>query len=177
MIHDGSEEVLAEFAKFGEMAGQVGMSKTKGGFRFIAGDTKSGQQFKKGTKDTGTAARFFYCAKASKRDRDEGCEEFKESVASNALARASQLNGQEKTCISNSRLPRRNHHPTVKPTALMRYLVRLVTPPGGTVLDCFAGSGSTGKAAALEGFKFVGIEREAEYVAIANARINAAVCN
>jgi len=65
-----------------------------------------------------------------------------------------------------------NHHPTVKPTDLMRYLCRLVTPPNGVVLDPFMGSGSTGKAAALEGFGFIGIEREAEYVAIAQARIN-----
>ena len=66
---------------------------------------------------------------------------------------------------------KQNHHPTVKPTALMRYLCRLVTPPGGTVLDPFMGSGSTGKAAVLEGFGFIGIEREAEYVEIAKARI------
>jgi hypothetical protein len=85
------------------------------------------------------AARFFYCAKASKRDRDEG-----------------------------------NNHPTVKPTDLMRYLCRLVTPPGGTVLDPFMGSGSTGKAAMLEGFDFIGIERDPEYVKIAEARISAA---
>ena len=68
----------------------------------------------------------------------------------------------------------RNNHPTVKPTALMRYLCRLVTPPGGIVLDPFMGSGSTGKAAILEGFRFIGIEREAEYVEIAKARIEAA---
>jgi len=84
----------------------------------------------------GSAARFFYCAKASKRDRDEG-----------------------------------NHHPTVKPTDLMRYLCRLVTPPDGIVLDPFMGSGSTGKAAVLEGFRFIGIEREEEYCEIAKARI------
>ena len=66
----------------------------------------------------------------------------------------------------------RNIHSTVKPTDLMRYLCRLVTPPGGTVLDPFMGSGSTGKAAVLEGFSFIGIEREAEYIAIAEARIN-----
>jgi site-specific DNA-methyltransferase (adenine-specific) len=69
--------------------------------------------------------------------------------------------------------PRANHHPTVKPTELMRYLCRLVTPPGGVVLDPFTGSGSTGKAAVLEGFRFIGIEREAEYVEIARARIAA----
>jgi DNA modification methylase len=83
----------------------------------------------------GDSARFFYCAKASKKDRGE------------------------------------NHHPTVKPTDLMRYLCRLVTPPNGIVLDPFMGSGSTGKAAVLEGFGFVGIEREAEYIDIAKARI------
>jgi transcriptional regulator with XRE-family HTH domain len=88
----------------------------------------------------GDAARFFYCAKASRSDRGEG-----------------------------------NNHPTVKPTDLMRYLCRLVTPPGGTVLDPFTGSGSTGKAAALEGFHFLGIEREAEYLDIARARIRAVV--
>ena len=67
--------------------------------------------------------------------------------------------------------PRANNHPTVKPTDLMRYLCRLVTPPGGIVLDPFMGSGSTGKAAIAEGFRFIGIEREAEYVEIARARI------
>lgn len=65
----------------------------------------------------------------------------------------------------------RNNHPTVKPVRLMRYLVRLITPPGGTVLDPFTGSGTTGMAARLEGLGFVGIEREAEYMEIARARI------
>jgi DNA modification methylase len=71
---------------------------------------------------------------------------------------------------------RRNNHPTVKPTALMRYLCRLVTPPGGIILDPFAGSGSTGKAAALEGFRFVGVDLNPGYVAIAEARIRAVPC-
>jgi DNA modification methylase len=87
--------------------------------------------------DSGSAARFFYCAKASKADRGDA-----------------------------------NHHPTVKPTDLMRYLCRLVTPPNGTILDPFMGSGSTGKAAIMEGFRFIGIEREAEYLEIARARID-----
>jgi len=69
---------------------------------------------------------------------------------------------------------RANHHPTVKPTELMRYLCRLVTPPNGTVLDPFTGSGSTGKAAVLEGFNFIGIELSQEYADIANARIRTA---
>ena len=68
----------------------------------------------------------------------------------------------------------KNNHPTVKPTDLMRYLCRLVTPPGGTILDPFAGSGSTGKAAKMEGFSFVGIEREKEYCEIAKKRIESA---
>jgi DNA modification methylase len=114
----------------------------------------------------GSAARFFYAAKASKRDRNEGCEGFAER----------QVFGDEGGTyqgLSNSKNPDRNHHPTVKPTDLMRYLCRLVTPLGGTVLDPFMGSGSTGKAALLEGFRFVGIEREAEYIEIARARISA----
>jgi site-specific DNA-methyltransferase (adenine-specific) len=70
--------------------------------------------------------------------------------------------------------PGANNHPTVKPTDLMRYLCRLVTPPGGTVLDPFMGSGSTGRAALLEGFRFIGIEREAQYLEIARARVQSA---
>jgi site-specific DNA-methyltransferase (adenine-specific) len=116
----------------------------------------------------GASARFFYCAKASKADRDEGCEGLE----------AKQVFGDEGGTyqgLSNSKKPSCNHHPTVKPTDLMRYLCRLVTPPSGTVLDPFMGSGSTGKAAMLEGFAFVGIEREAEYIDIAKARIQSAV--
>jgi DNA modification methylase len=115
--------------------------------------------------DRGEAAsRFRYCAKASKRDRDDGVT----GEASVAGVGALRDSGRESQ-------PRANAHPTVKPTDLMRYLCRLVTPPGGLVLDPFAGSGSTGKAAALEGFGFVGIEREEEYVEIARARIAHAV--
>lgn len=117
------------------------------------------------------AARFFYCAKASKADRDEGCEGFDEKPA--AAMAGNMVDGQR---LAGNGTPiftpkRRNHHPTVKPTALMQYLCRLVTPPGGVVLDPFMGSGSTGAAAMLEGFQFIGIEREAEYVAIARERI------
>jgi hypothetical protein len=87
-----------------------------------------------------STARFFYCAKASKKDRDDGCK---------------------------------NTHPTVKPTDLMAYLCRLVTPPNGTILDPFTGSGSTGRGAILGGFNFIGIELSAEYAQIAEARIKA----
>jgi DNA modification methylase len=95
------------------------------------------------TAGMGDASRYFYCAKASKKDRDEGLREW------------------------------RNTHPTVKPTDLMAYLCRLITPPGGTVLDPFNGSGSTGKAAVREGFNYIGCELDPEYVEIARARIEA----
>ena len=116
----------------------------------------------------GSAARYFYCAKASKRDRDEGLEGFeaKRGTVGNKWTDQDYRRGDDAPSVD-----RRNHHPTVKPTDLMRYLCRLVTPPGGAVLDPFMGSGSTGKAAILEGFRFVGIEREAEYLEIARARI------
>jgi site-specific DNA-methyltransferase (adenine-specific) len=116
----------------------------------------------------GEQARFFYCAKASKRDRDEGLGGFEPKARPTM---GSGIGGQPDQGKPNNR----NVHPTVKPTDLMRYLCRLVTPPGGVVLDPFAGSGSTGKAAILEGFRFVGIEREAEYIDIARARIQAAI--
>jgi DNA modification methylase len=113
--------------------------------------------------------RYFYCAKASKADRDEGCEglEARRGEALNMRTDShSQSNGMDTG-------PRRNHHPTVKPTELMRYLVRLVTPPGGVVLDPFCGSGSTGRGAILEQAAFIGIELDAEYLEIARRRINA----
>ena len=122
----------------------------------------------------GSAARFFYCPKASKRDRDEGCEGLEEREApknGSGLGRECSLQRRlNETGDDAIRL--HNHHPTVKPTDLMRYLCRLVTPPSGIVLDPFMGSGSTGKAAVLEGFDFIGIEREEEYCKIAELRIN-----
>ncbi len=118
--------------------------------------------------DAGSAARFFYCAKASKADRNEGCDDLLDKES----GMRSETSGQHITRRDGGDpKPTKNNHPTVKPTDLMRYLCRLVTPPNGLILDPFMGSGSTGKAAALEGFRFVGIEREAEYVAIARARL------
>jgi site-specific DNA-methyltransferase (adenine-specific) len=116
--------------------------------------------------DEGSAARFFYCAKADRTDRNEGCEEFSAKPLNSSSGTQApgtfQAEGTDRTS--------RNHHPTVKPTDLMRWLLRLVTPPGGTTLDCFMGSGSTLKAALLEGFDFIGIEKEADFCAIAKAR-------
>jgi DNA modification methylase len=125
---------------------------------------------------SGGASRFFYCAKASRRDRDEGLEDFPERITG-----VKQFNkGMEGKLRSNGteireQTPMRNTHPTVKPLSLMRYLLRLITPPGGVTLDPFTGSGSTGKAAMYEGFIFVGMEREPEYVEIARARIEHAI--
>jgi len=115
--------------------------------------------------DTGGASRFFYCAKASRAERNAGLDGFD---------RAATDDGRQKP-IDNPYLrgktPRQNTHPTVKPIELMRWLVRLATPPGGLVLDPFAGSGSTGAATIMEGARFLGVEREAEYVPIIRARI------
>ncbi len=133
LIHDGSDEVVELFPVTTSGGGD------KHGRKASTFCASTGWEAFKGTSnggDTGSAARFFYCAKTSKRDRGDD-----------------------------------NNHPTVKPTDLMRYLCRLVTPPGGVVLDPFMGSGSTGKAAVAEGFCFIGIEREAEYLEIARRRI------
>jgi DNA modification methylase len=136
----GSEEVLALFPE--SNSARIGnphnphRGVNHNATSYGQGDGKETNDY----RDSGSAARFFYCAKASKKDRGDD-----------------------------------NKHPTVKPTDLMRYLCRLVTPPNGLILDPFTGSGSTGKAAILEGFRFVGIEREAEYIELARARIDAAV--
>lgn len=139
LIHDGSEEVLEAFAAFGEKTTNPGVYRNpsvSNGHGFHP-SRQAGTVTSEG--DSGTAARFFYCAKATKADRGEG-----------------------------------NTHPTVKPAALCRWLVRLITPPGGTVLDPFMGSGSTGLACVAEGFGFVGIESNPDYVDVARKRLDAA---
>lgn len=166
LIHDGSDEVLACFPD--SNGGHHPASRGKGN---ISTSGHGGQSDLPERFDTagGSAARFFYCAKASKADREEGCG----SLPLVAAGMVSETSGQHITRRDEGyRQPKRaNHHPTVKPTALMRYLCRLVTPSGGTVLDPFAGSGSTGKAALLEGFDFIGCEMTPEYVPIAEARL------
>jgi site-specific DNA-methyltransferase (adenine-specific) len=167
VIHDGSEEVLAAFPtvasgvpgtrrkahKTGSMYGTLGMLDRQ----------------EVGYADSGSAARFFYCAKASKEDRDEGCGKIEPSQYSHDGRKTLIDNAYQRNASNAS-----NAHPTVKPTALMRYLVKLVTPPNGTVLDPFAGSGSTGKAALYEGFDFIGIELNPDYARIAECRIGEA---
>lgn len=138
LIHDGSDEVLAAFPQAPGQLRSVGPEHGDKPSVNVYGDMGA-RPHTPPRGDTGSAARFFYCSKASKADRGQG-----------------------------------NVHPTVKPTDLMRYLCRLVTPAGGTVLDPFMGSGSTGRGAVLEGFKFIGIEQDPTYLEIARARIEEA---
>jgi site-specific DNA-methyltransferase (adenine-specific) len=142
LIHDGSDEVVGLFpeANSARASGNPNNPRHGSKGRVATSYDWNPERESHDYRDTGSAARFFYCAKASRSDRGEG-----------------------------------NTHPTVKPTTLMRYLCRLVTPPNGIVLDPFMGSGSTGKAAMLGGFCFIGIDREAEYLDIARARIAAAI--
>jgi site-specific DNA-methyltransferase (adenine-specific) len=169
LMHDGSEEVLELFPESKTGAIKPYTSKSQG---YNGG----WGEFRDFTQDasTGSAARFFYCPKASKRDRDEGLDGFDKRRESDR-EKDHGVGGDNPRNSTNK--PRRNIHPTVKPTELMRYLCRLVTPPGGTVLDPFLGSGSTGKAAVLEGFSFIGIDLSAEYAEIAKARIDHALRN
>jgi site-specific DNA-methyltransferase (adenine-specific) len=140
LIHDGSDEVLALFpdskGALAPVYGKQGNQKCHTGDNGIYGRYEQRDTPMFPRNDSGSAARFFYCAKASRSERGEG-----------------------------------NVHPTVKPLALMRYLVRLVTRKGGTVLDPFMGSGTTGVAAVQEGMEFVGIERDPQYHEIALRRI------
>lgn len=117
-------------------------------------------------------AKYFYCAKASKKDRDEGLENLSITSAGEMTDREEGSDGLNSPRAGAGRTTgARNIHPTVKPTELMRYLCRLVTPPDGLILDPFSGSGSTGKGAVLEGFNFIGFEMDDKYCEIANARI------
>ena len=124
--------------------------------------------------DSGGASRFFYVAKASKRDRNEGLDAL---PVENRYKKGGVggTGGKRDVTVAENATPVQNFHPTVKPTDLMRQLVRLVTPPGGVVLDPFTGSGSTGKAAILEGFEFIGCELTEEYLPIIEGRLNHAV--
>jgi DNA modification methylase len=163
--------ILDEYSA-GELDEQSGTVRSSGKFQ-LQGDTQATGafpisrqmgQFGAQYADTGGASRFFYVAKASKRDRNEGLEELPDHEWRDDGAPIPQRN-------ERPFLPSKNHHPTVKPTTLMRYLVKLVTPPNGTVLDPFTGSGSTGKAAILEGFDFIGIELTEEYLPIIEGRL------
>ena len=169
-IHDGSDEVLELFPDTASTGNgtRTGNRRGKGNGNSVglAGIKYAAH----GYADGGSAARFFYCAKANKKDRNEGLDHLPTRRAS-AMGYDIGLGEAGEGMFKDRNPQKQNHHPTVKPTDLMRYLCRLVTPPNGTILDPFTGSGSTGKAAVLEGFNFIGIEQSAEYIEIAIARI------
>lgn len=150
-------------AQSGVSVSAGGISKNKGTDSVARGKFKY-TEFKN-HDDSGGASRFFYVAKASAREREAGLEGME-------VRKAGAMSGEETREDRPTNHPMRaNHHPTVKPIALMRYLVRMVTPPDGVVLDPFMGSGSTGCAAMVEGMRFVGIDITPEYVEIARKRI------
>jgi site-specific DNA-methyltransferase (adenine-specific) len=166
VIHDGSDEVLDAFAAFGpKNGGHHPAARGKGGI------STSGHAGQAGLielhADAGTAARFFYCAKASRHDRNDGLQGMPTQDLN--WSSGTQNPGSFQSPNTNRAAP--NHHPTVKPTSLMRWLVRLVTPPGGTTADICCGSGSTLKAADLEGFNGIGMELDPAYIEIARRRI------
>ena len=155
----------------------------------VFGDYKQKEPFDS-YGDSGSAARYYYCAKASKRDRDEGLDAFETKYVAFSNQGKAELNRGNVDFSGDSSSPlnafnkvqsAKNTHPTVKPCSLMQYLIRLVTPKGGTILDPFNGSGSTGKAAMYEnvdrkaGYKYIGIELTPEYLPIADARIRFAL--
>jgi DNA modification methylase len=169
VIHDGSDEVLAGFPAEAKAGGNVRGTEPSAVTAGIYGEFEGRVPFS-GFGDSGSAARFFYCAKASKADRDEGLDHIDEAQFVQWQT-GNGASGKPSSMSEGRDTRRRNIHPTVKPVDLMRYLCRLVTPPGGLILDPFMGSGSTGKAAILEGFRFVGIERQPEYMPLAEGRI------
>lgn len=167
--------ILDEQAAF-ELDAQSGVSKSTNSQRnnsasknsCMSGDNLGHISF--GHTDSGGASRYFYCAKASKSERNAGLEGMPEKFAVGSGEFAGDGRGRQ-----TEHTPRANHHPTVKPIKLMEYLCKLITPPKGTVLDPFMGSGSTGVAAKNLNFDFIGIEMQKEYVEIAERRISAAV--
>ena len=167
-IHDGSEEVV-------ELFPTTKPTKPHGGDGKPLDTRGQGWGFKRMPStledNGGSAARFFYCAKASKKDRNAGCGDMEEKDVV-TFATANGTSGKPSSISEGRNTKYQNNHPTVKPQALMAYLCRLITQPGGVVLDPFMGSGSTGRAALAEGFDFIGIEREPEYFNISLARIN-----
>jgi len=173
VLHDGSDDVVAAFP---DAKGQQGDLKTTGNSRparICYGDMNAPRDHAARVESSTSAARFFYCAKVTKTERDEGMDRF-------VPVSATEMTGGRREGSAGMNDPRagagrttgaRNAHPTVKPCDLMRYLCRLVTPAGGTVLDPFMGSGSTGKAAILDGFSFIGIELDPDHLTTAAARI------
>ena len=172
VMHDGSDVVQDIFPKTAKSSGGGG-SKTVSPSDNVYQGGWGHKEYDKtvGFGDEGSASRYFYCPKVSKSERNQGLDNFvkKNKVFNGQSSNASKdMKGVEQKFTTK---PSANIHPTVKPVELMKYLCRLVTPKGGTVLDPFMGSGSTGMAAKDEGFDFIGIEKEKEYFEISEQRI------
>ena len=165
LITDGSEEVVGLFP---ETTSPQQYKKTKAGWLVPGSKHTSNPLQSREFGDSGSAARFFYCAKASRKEREAGCAGIVQTQQDETRKQGSPGGDNPR---NRGAAQRGNSHPTVKPIALMRYLIRLVTPPGGLVLDMFAGSGSTGVAAIMESKRFIGIEIEEKYCEIAVKRL------
>ena len=183
IIHDGSEEAISGMPE--TQTGNIKPHENKA--NAIVDMMASKEITSSFNGDFGSASRYFYCAKAGNKDRDEGLDTFEEishakinGRKEDSLGATRQYGGGTNPYLSVSS-PRKNVHPTVKPVELMQYLVRLVSPKGATILDIFNGSGSTGKAVAFENrerdanYKYIGIELEKDYCAISEARIDYAL--
>jgi site-specific DNA-methyltransferase (adenine-specific) len=162
VMHDGSDVIVNQFPE-GAKGSTAPRNRDTVGMFGMPNDATSEYA------DEGSAARFFYCPKTSKSERHSNLDDHETSVGANGNKWTDQDYRKGETKPTTER---KNTHPTVKPVELMKYLCRLVTPKGGTVLDPFMGSGSTGMAAKDEGFDFIGIEKEKEYFEICESRIN-----
>lgn len=167
LIHDGSDEVLDLFPSEAGAQAKV-TTRNADKFRNTYGEFAGTEEDAPFYGDSGSAARFFYCAKVSRAERDMGMSgEDKPILWSSGTQNPGSFQSE------GTKRAAKNNHPTVKPLALMRYLVRLVTPPGGIVLDPFGGSGTTCCACEAEGFGWIYIDKSAEYAEIARRRIDA----
>ena len=161
VMHDGSDVVKDIFpnSKLGSSKPHIVKSNIE---KYEGWGNISNKNEMVGYGDGGSASRYFYCPKVSRKERDGGLDDMKDGKP---------VRWNKAGEWTNDTTPAKNTHPTVKPVELMKYLCRLVTPEGGTVLDPFMGSGSTGMAAKSEGFEFIGIEKEEEYYKVADKRI------
>ena len=172
LIHDGSKEVVDMFPNT-EAGGSI--NKTYEDNSPLYGDYGVKPPFES-YGDSGSASRFFYVPKASQEERNFGLYDFDNKFTASAEFRPNHMEKAIKGENGNPYgrwNPRKNIHPTVKPVELMRYLTRMITPPNGICLDPYVGSGTTAMACKIEGFRYIGIECEKDYVDIANARLNA----
>ena len=169
LLHDGSDEVLNIFPNSKTISKASNGGPTYGGNAMFSSKTQHIEGKERGYLDSGSASRFFYCSKVNKKERNAGCEELEEKLAN------IQQPHNSKTLEERYKMTNKNSHPTVKPQKLMSYLINLITPPNGIILDPFMGSGSTGVAAYTNGYEFIGIEKEKEYFIVANKRIKHAI--